>query len=369
MQCNTLFGHIGEKSYMNKKKVVLGMSGGVDSSVAAYLLKEQGYEVIGVTMNVWPDYVKPMEDNGRSCCSLSSVYDARSVADMLDIPHYVLNFKDIFNEKVIDYFVNEYLCGRTPNPCIACNRYIKFEELLRRAISLDAFYVATGHYCKISYNEDTKRHTLSKSEDLSKDQTYVLYNMSQYQLEHTLMPLGDYKKEDIRKLAEKLNFSVAKKPDSQEICFIPDNDYAGFIERYAPNTVKKGNFINTDGKIIGRHDGIVHYTIGQRKGLGGTFGKPMFVTNIDVKNNTVVLGEADDVFGDLNWVSISDILEPIKAEVKIRYSAKPSPAEIIPMENGRIKVEFETPQRAITPGQSAVFYQGETVLGGGKIIE
>ena len=360
---------------MNKKKVVLGMSGGVDSSVAAYLLQEQGYEVIGVTMNVWPDFVKPLEDNGRSCCSLSSVYDARSVADLLGIPHYVLNFKEIFQEKVIDYFVKDYIAGRTPNPCIACNRYIKFEELLRRANELDAFYVATGHYCKISLNEETKRYSLSKSEDLSKDQTYVLYNMSQFQLEHTLMPLGDYIKEDIRKLAEKLHFKVAKKPDSQEICFIPDNDYAGFIDRMASNTGKKGDFVDKNGIILGQHQGIIHYTIGQRKGLGVTFGKPMFVTKIDIKTNTITLGEAEDVFtssmmvDDLNWIAFAELKEPLKAEVKIRYSAKPAPANIIPLKDGTVKVEFETPQRAITPGQSAVFYQGDTVLGGGRIIE
>ena len=355
-----------------KEKVVIGMSGGVDSSVAAFLLKEKGYEVIGITMQIWqPD--KEFEEKEGGCCSLSAVDDARRVADKLDIPFYVLNFRDIFKTKVIDYFVEEYMVGRTPNPCIACNKYIKFDELLNRAKKLGADYVATGHYAKIQY--EGSRFLLKKAEDDRKDQTYALYNLTQSQLARTLMPCGDYNKETIREIAKDIGLRVHNKKDSEEICFIPDNNHGEYITQALPNKVKPGNFVDKNGKVLGKHKGIVYYTIGQRKGLGLALGTPVFVTDIIPWKNEVVIGNEADIFKthlvakDINFIAFDSLEEELNVTAKIRYSAKPDEATIYPLKEGKVKVVFREKQRAITKGQSVVFYQGDIVVGGGIIDE
>ena len=354
-----------------KKKVVVGMSGGVDSSVAAYLLKEQGYDVIGVTLRMAPDNGETFENEG-GCCSLSAVEDARRVCDKLDIPFYVLNFKDIFKEKVIDYFIDEYMAGKTPNPCIACNKHIKFDALLRKARGIGAEYVATGHYAKII--EKDGRYILIKSDDDKKDQTYALYNFTQDQLAHTLMPCGEYTKDKIREIAKEIGLAVHNKKDSEEICFIPDNNHGRFILEEKPGQIKSGNFIDKEGNILGTHKGIVYYTIGQRKGLGIALGRPVFVTDIRPKTNEVVLGPEEDIFKtdliakDVNFIPFDNLDGELEVTAKVRYSAKPSEAILSPLDNGRIKVSFKNKQRAITKGQSIVFYDGNLVVGG-AIIE
>jgi tRNA-specific 2-thiouridylase len=356
-----------------KKKVVLGMSGGVDSSVAAFILKEQGYEVIGITMQVWPRD-EEYEDIEGGCCSLSSVNDARRVADKLEIPFYVMNYREVFEDKVINYFVEEYLAGRTPNPCIACNKYIKFDEFLKKAKMLGADYIATGHYAKIDKDEISGRYRLLRANDDRKDQTYVLYGLTQYQLEHTLMPLYGYTKDRVREIAREIGLSVANKPDSEEICFVPDNDYAKFINKRAAGKVKEGDFLDMEGNLLGKHKGIVHYTIGQRKGLGIAFGKPMFVADIIPEKNIVVLGDESTVFKDtlyaedLNLISIDRLENKMKVTVKIRSTAKEANATLEPYKDGAL-VKFETPQRAITRGQAVVFYDENLVIGGGTIKE
>jgi tRNA-specific 2-thiouridylase len=359
---------------MLNNRVLVAMSGGVDSSVAAFLLKEEGHDVIGITMQIWPDD-REDDESSRGCCSLSAVEDARRVADHLGIPYYVLNFKDAFEAKVISYFVKDYIEGRTPNPCIACNRYIKFDELLNKAAQLEAFYVATGHYAVITKDDKSGRFLLKRSYDQTKDQTYALYSMTQFQLEHTLMPLGIYSKPQIRDIAKKIGLKVAEKPDSQEICFVTDGDYGRFIERREPDKVKQGFFVDTKGNVLGTHKGIAHYTIGQRKGLGLASPNPLYVIEIDAKRNIVVLGRSEEVFsnemivGDINLISQDMICNPEQCTVKIRYGAKETQATIYPMQDNNLKVSFGTPQRAVTPGQAAVFYQEDVVLGGGTILK
>jgi len=355
------------------KRVVTGMSGGVDSSVAAYLLKQQGYDVIGVTMQIWQDKSKATLEREGGCCSLSAVEDARRVCDKLGIPFYVMNFKQIFEKKVIDYFVDEYLMGRTPNPCIACNRFIKFDALLERAKALEAEYVATGHYAKVMYDEDYKRYIIRKSDSPLKDQTYVLYNLTQDQLGHILMPLGDYNKEQVREIARELGLRTANKPESQEICFVEDNNYGRFINERRGDEIKPGMFVDVRGNKLGNHKGIAHYTVGQRKGLGISIGKPLYVVEIIPEKNLVVLGDETEVFGrelrasQMNYIAFEKLEEPIDVKAKIRYSAREADAKVIPMGNKRVRVVFEEPQRAITPGQAVVFYQGDVLVGGGTI--
>lgn len=357
-----------------KKKVVVGMSGGVDSSVAACLLKQQGYEVIGVTMQIWRDEAPEQVEENGGCCGLSAVEDARRVAEILEIPHYVMNFKQEFQSQVVDYFVEEYLKGRTPNPCIACNRYVKWESLLKRSMEIGADYIATGHYARIEQLPNG-RYAIRNSVTAKKDQTYALYNLTQFQLAHTLMPVGDFTKEEVREIAAKMNLPVALKSDSQDICFVPDGDYAGFIEREAPErTYGEGNFVTEDGEILGKHKGITHYTIGQRKGLGLSLGHPVFVSRLCPETNEVVVGEEEAVFGNkllcdrINFMGMKDLAEPRKVWAKVRYAHKGEWCSIKMDGEDRISCEFEKPVRAITPGQAVVFYDGEYVLGGGTIL-
>lgn len=349
------------------------MSGGVDSSITAALLKEQGYDVIGVTMEIWP-ITKDMEERTpQSCCSLTAVEDARRVANQLGIPYYVMNFRDVFEKEVIDYFCTEYLQGRTPNPCIVCNHRIKFSALLERALQLDVDYVASGHYAKIVYSEKSGRYLLKKAEDKFKDQSYSLYGLTQQQLRHILFPLGEYKKAETRTLAEKLGLSVANKPDSQEICFIPDNNYKQFLKERIPNKILPGPIIDQTGKIIGSHEGIPFYTIGQRKGLGLSNPEPMYVTEIEQKRNAVVVGTNRFVYssgliaGKLNFILFEHLEAPLQITAKIRYGTKEEQAIIYPFTEGKVKVYFNRPVRAITPGQAVVFYDGDLVVGGGTI--
>ena len=356
------------------RKVVVGMSGGVDSSVAAWLLKEQGYDVIGVTMQIWQDEDTEVQEAEGGCCGLSAVDDARRVAMDLGIPYYVMNFKEEFRKNVMDYFVGEYVEGRTPNPCIACNRHVKWESLLRRSMAIGADYIATGHYAQID-RLPGGRYSLKTSVTAAKDQTYALYNLTQEQLSHTLMPVGSYHKEEIRDMAERLGLPVAHKPDSQEICFIPDHDYASFIEEYTGRELPPGNFVDLDGNVLGRHRGITHYTVGQRKELNLSMGRPVFVVEIRPETNEVVIGDNQDVFTNvlrcdkLNWMAVDGLHgKSMDVLAKIRYSHKGSPCTIREIGNDMVECRFHEPVRAVTPGQAVVFYDGDYVAGGGTII-
>lgn len=355
-----------------KKKVIVGLSGGVDSSVAAWLLKEQGYEVIGVTMQIWQD-TPIMEQEDGSCCGLSAVEDARRVANMLDIPYYVMNFKKDFKEHVMDYFVQEYMAGRTPNPCIACNRYVKWEALLQRSLSIGADYIATGHYAQITQLENG-RYAIKNSVTAAKDQTYALYNLTQEQLSHTLMPVGAYTKDEIRQMAEKIGLPVAHKKDSQEICFIPDNDYGKFIRESTGQDIKEGNFVSPDGTVLGQHKGIIHYTIGQRKGLNISLGHPVFVQEIRPETNEVVLGSNEELFktkvyaNRINCMGVENLKQEMEAIGKIRYNHKGDRCRVRQVEEDLLECTFEQPVRAVTPGQALVLYKDGYVLGGGTIL-
>lgn len=346
------------------------MSGGVDSSIAAFLTKEQGYECIGCTMKLY-DNEEIGISRSRTCCTLDDVEDARGVAYRIGMPYYVFNFKDDFQEKVIQKFVDSYEAGTTPNPCIDCNRYMKFDKLYERAKTLGCDYVVTGHYVRVEY--DGSQYFLKKALDETKDQSYVLYSMNQEQLAHTLFPLGELRKTQVRQIAEENGFGNAQKPDSQDICFVLDGDYAGFLEHYTGKEYECGDFVDSNGKVLGKHKGIVRYTIGQRKGIGLSFPEPMYVCKINPQENTVVLGKAQELFGrevtvgDFNWISGELPESEIRCKAKIRYRQSEQWATAIPFDDGSVKIIFDEPQRAITPGQSAVLYDGDIVLGGGVI--
>ena len=358
---------------MEKKKVVVGMSGGVDSSVAAWLLKNQGYDVIGVTMQIWQDEEEAVMEEHGGCCGLSAVDDARRVAAALDIPYYVMNFKKEFKENVIDYFIDDYLHGRTPNPCIACNRYVKWESLLKRSLDIGAEYIATGHYARVE-KLSNGRYAIRNSATAAKDQTYALYNLTQDQLSKTLMPVGEYTKDQIRAMADEIGLLVAHKPDSQDICFVSDGDYASYIEENSDVKITPGNFVLSDGTIVGKHKGIIHYTVGQRKGLGLSLGHPVFVLEIRPKTNEVVVGSNEESMScyvradQVNFMTVEDLTEPKRVWAKIRYNHRGAWCTVEKTGEDEILCTFEEPQRAITPGQAVVLYDGEYVLGGGTII-
>ncbi len=355
-----------------KQKVIVAMSGGVDSSVAAALLKEKGYDVIGITMQVWPSEKADDLDRFGGCCSLQAVEDARRVANKLDIPYYVLNFGQIFNQKVFNNFIDEYENGRTPNPCIRCNQFIKFEALLDKAKALEADYIATGHYARIEFDEDKSRYLLYRGIDEDKDQSYVLYTMTQEQLSKTLMPLGKYSKKETREMARSFGLDVAEKEESQEICFIPENDYRIFVKTHRPEIVKKGPIYDVKGKKIGEHEGIIHYTIGQRKGLGVSSESPLFITGINKEENSITVGGKENLekqgllASQPNFIPFKKLEDEIDASVQIRYNMKPFKAKIEP-ENGKVRVLFKDEQKSVTPGQAVVIYKKDLVIGGATI--
>lgn len=357
------------------EQIMVAMSGGVDSSVAAILLKEAGFQPVGVTLRLWVDPVaeEKAADETRGCCSLEAVSDARNVAQDLDIPHYVLNMREAFHEKVVSYFTREYLEGRTPNPCIACNRYLKFSLLLQKARGLGINYLATGHYARITYDPGENMYRLFRGKDRRKDQSYMLYTMNQEQLSSVIFPLGSYVKQEIREIARDRGFNVAEKKESQEICFIPDNDYRGFLGREHPQAFSPGDILSASGEKLGRHRGLAFYTVGQRKGLGLASQQPLYVVKIDTRANVLVVGEEEETYSgglvaeELSFVSGNAPLETLEVEIKIRYRAPLVPATLYPPEGDRARVLFAGKQKAVTPGQAVVFYQGDEVLGGGTI--
>lgn len=359
---------------MDRKTALIGMSGGVDSSVAAYLMLRQGYRCIGATMRLYDNETIGREKSA-TCCSLDDVEDARSVARRLGIPHYVFNFKEDFDRQVIQRFVSAYEQGLTPNPCIDCNRYLKFDRLARRAMELGYDYVVSGHYAQIRQDPDSGRYLLYKASDRAKDQTYFLACLDQNQLAHIQFPLGGLTKDAVRAIAEENGFVNARKHDSQDICFVPDGDYAAFLERYTGKTYPKGDYLDLQGNVVGQHQGAVRYTIGQRKGLGIALGAPVYVCKKDMASNTVTVGANDALFSsglratDWNWFPFPALTAPMRVTVKIRHSQSEQSAVATPEENGFARVEFDAPQRAVTPGQAVVLYDGERVVGGGTITE
>lgn len=356
-----------------KKKAMIAMSGGVDSSVAAYLMIKAGYDCIGVTMKLY-DNGDIGSERDNTCCSLKDAEDAGGVARSFGMPYYVLNFTDAFEKEVIQRFVTSYMEGDTPNPCIECNRYMKFQKLMQRMYELSFDYIVTGHYARVEFDKGSGRYLLKKGIDVSKDQSYVLYNLTQEQLSHTLFPLGEYRKTEIRDIAGREGFVNAGKRDSQDICFVPDGDYARFIEQYCKKTFPEGDFVNEEGKVLGRHKGIIRYTIGQRRGLGLALPEPLYVCEKRMDTNKVILGKNESLFhnaltaSDLNWIAFEDIKEPVRCKAKIRYKQKEADAVIEKIAEDKVRVRFDEPQRGITRGQAVVFYDGDLVLGGGKIL-
>lgn len=350
------------------------MSGGVDSSVAAALLKEQGYEVIGITMNLFSlpkEYCRP--EKNMSCCGWGAAEDAHRVALTLEIPHYVADFRDVFEKKVIEDFCEEYARGRTPNPCLRCNQFVKFDILLERALKLNADYIATGHHAKVEYESVSGRYLLKKGKDREKDQSYFLYPLTQEQLSRTLMPVGNYTKIEVRDIAREQDLPVAQRPESQEICFIPDNDYSRFLRERIPDAFKPGPIVDVNNRLLGQHKGIVLYTIGQRRGMGIAAPRPLYVISIDKSTNTIVVGSHEQLYkkkliaDQINLISVEKMDEPLGVKARIRYKHREAQAIVKPLPSGSMEVEFSNPQRAITPGQSVVFYEGDVVVGGGII--
>jgi len=367
-------------------KIAVAMSGGVDSSAAAAILKEQGHELVGFTMQLWNQRRGlTVDENGEPlpsrCCSLDDVYDARRVAEELGFPFYVLNLENEFERDVVQPFVNSYLNGETPIPCVACNSRLKFASLDRLAAGLGCEKVATGHYARVEFDKTTNRYRLLRGRDPLKDQSYFLWELTQDQLSRALFPLGEMSKPDVRAAARRNNLAVAEKKESQEICFVPDGDYAGFIDRYleaeeqTDRLPKSGDVVTSHGKVVGTHAGLHHYTIGQRRGLGIADSQPLYVIGIESARNRVIVGYQDDLMSDefnaggVNWIAVDDPTEPVVAEVRVRYRHKAAAATIIPLPDNRARVTFAEAQRAITPGQATVFYRGDEVLGGGWILK
>ncbi len=349
---------------MNPKKVLIAMSGGVDSAVAAHQMESHGYTCVGATMQLYCDPNKASTD----------IADARAVADRIHIPFHVLDFQKEFCDHVIEPFIHSYEQGLTPNPCIQCNRYLKFDKLLQKALELGCYYIATGHYARIVFDEPSGRYLLKKAADPDKDQSYVLYNLTQEQLKHTLFPLGTLTKEQVRSIAREHNFVNAHKQDSQDICFVPDGDYASFMEGYTGKKYPQGNFLDLEGNVVGQHNGAVRYTLGQRKGLGLAMGAPVYVCRKDMEQNTVTVGPNQALFattllaGNWNWFPFPTLKQPMEVMARARYSQKEQPATVYPEANGLARVVFHQSQRALTPGQAVVLYQEDTVIGGGTIL-
>ncbi len=362
--------------------VAVAMSGGVDSSAVAGMLHRQGVPVIGLTMQLWNQRRLPeLASAGASgrCCSIEDVYDARRVAEQLGIPYYVVNFEERFEREVVRPFIDEYLAGRTPIPCTLCNNFIKFDQFLEMAASLGAERIATGHYARLRFDEAVGRYLLSRAVDETRDQTYFLWGLTQEQLARTLFPLGEHRKVRVREMASEMGLAVAAKGDSQEICFVPNGDYAAFIDAYfrergIARQSLRGEIVSTDGRTLAEHDGVHHFTVGQRRGLNVAVGEPLYVIATDASTGRVTVGRNEELLrpgaavGDVNWIAIEDLREPLRVEVKIRNKHTAAPATVVPGSGtGRVEVRFDQAQRAVTPGQAAVFYQGDLVLGGGWI--
>jgi len=382
MSRSVQFDSLPARTETERGLIAIAMSGGVDSSTVAAVLKQQGRPIVGLTMQLWNQRRLPeLQGTGPAqhrCCSLDDVYDAKAVAQHLNFPHYVVNFEDQFEARVVKPFVGQYLAGRTPIACTNCNTDVKFEPLLRMARQIGAERLATGHYARIRQDSVTNRWELRRAHDESKDQSYFLWGLTQEQLSKSDFPLGELSKDEVRELARRVNLPVAEKPESMELCFVPNGNYVQFIQAYSsergtPLTDREGDIVDESGTVIGRHNGVHHFTIGQRKGLGFSTGKPMYVISIDPARNRVIAGEDHSLrtssfeVQDVNWVSIAPPAEPLRAHVKIRHKHEPAPALIEPLDNLRARISFGQPQRAITPGQAAVFYDGDRVLAGGWI--
>jgi tRNA-specific 2-thiouridylase len=355
-------------------KLAVAMSGGVDSAVAAGLLVADGHEVVGLTMNLWPDWLPEPDDAFKACCGVSAIDDARAVARRLGIRHYVLNMREEFEREVIGYFADEYARGRTPNPCIACNQSIKFSLLLRKVRALGMDGLATGHYARVSRDAATGRMGLWRARDRHKDQSYVLYGLTQEQLPSLQLPVGDFEKDQTRAMARELDLPVADKPDSQEICFVPRGSYADVVRRLRPEALRPGPILDTSGRVVGEHHGIARFTIGQRRGLGVAAGAPQYVVAIDPGRDAVIVGSADDLLcteltaDGMNWIAIAPPEEPLAVTARLRHASHDVDATVIPANGGAdVRVRFAAPQRAAAPGQAVVFYDGDRVLGGGTI--